>query len=135
MVMFFILMFGFLFISSFILVPLLTGYAIGKYEADLKKKENEKKKEGNEVVIKTRWVKETSSPSIPLPSKEKEPNKEETVEPPDFDGSSVSELEELLTPDDNDVISSEKYEEEIEAANEQDEIVDLVNNMEQQLAS
>ena len=135
MVMFFILMFGFLFISSFILVPLLTGYAIGKYEADLKKKENEKKKEGNEVLIKTRWVKGTSSPSIPLPSKEKESNKEETVEPPDFDGSSVSELEELLTPDDNDVISSEEYEEEIEAANEQDEIKDLVNNMEQQLAS
>lgn len=134
--MFFILMFGFLFISSFILVPLLTGYAIGKYEADLKKKENEKKKEGNEVLIKTRWVKGTSSPSTPLPSREKEPNKkEETVEPPDFDGSSVSELEELLTPDDNDVISSEEYEEEIEAANEQDEIKDLVNNMEQQLAS
>ena len=135
MVMFFILMFGFLFISSFILVPLLTGYAIGKYEADLKKKENEKKKEGNEVLIKTRWVKGTSSPSIPLPSREKESNKEETVEPPDFDGASVSELEELLTPDDNDVISSEEYEEEIEAANEQDEIKDLVNNMEQQLAS
>lgn len=135
MVMFFILMFGFLFISSFILVPLLTGYAIGKYEADLKKKENEKKKEGNEVLIKTRWVKGTSSPSTPLPSREKEANREETVEPPDFDGSSVSELEELLTPDDNDVISSEEYEEEIEAANEQDEIKDLVNNMEQQLAS
>ena len=60
-----------------------------------------------------------------------EPVKEsvdEIVSPPDFDGVSVSELEELLTPDDSDVIDADIYKNEFEDASERDEINEFINS-------
>lgn len=66
---------------------------------------------------------------------EKKQDEDEIVAPPDYDGTTVSGLEELLTPDDTDMISSEKYEEELRAAMELEEIIDLANYLDRSLVS
>ena len=130
---FFLVMFVFLILSSFLFIPLIAGYTLGRY--------------GDEDEMKQRKGKRVSS----CGHSQKNPNaayfisnessdhadkqdmssiEEEIVEPPDFDGESVSDLEELLTPDDSDVISSEDYEEVLEWASERDDVVDYINNLE-----